>query len=136
MLYGLYRFVMEQQDSLLVRGQSLCVTVRRHGADWLCECHVVVDCAFKTVVLGVVADGPGWETRMIANVVAVLLSLQHATNVKMYRTESEMCIGYAFAASIGVTDPLVVGGVGQVGLVDLVRKFDGKVWWPRSAQCA
>ena len=83
---------------------------------------VVVACSFKTVVLGVVADGTGWETRMITNVVPVLLSLQHAANVKMYRTESETRIGYVLAASIGVTDPLVVGRVGQVWLVDLVRK--------------
>ena len=91
-------------------------------SDWLCECHVVVDCAIKTVVLGVVVDGTGWEAQMIANVVSRLLSLQHAGNIKMYSTESATRIGYALAASIGVTYPLVIGHVGQVWLLDLVRK--------------
>ena len=60
MLYGLYRFVMEQLDSVLARGESVCVSVRRHESDWLCECHVVIDSTIKTAVLGVVVDGTGW----------------------------------------------------------------------------
>ena len=59
---------------------------------------------------------------MIANVVPVLLSLQHAACIRMYSTESETRIGYALAASIGVADPLVVGRVTQMSLLDLVRK--------------
>ena len=113
---------MEQLDRVLARGESLCVSVRRNESDWLCVCHVVVDCAIKTAVLGVVVDGTVWEAHMIANVVPALLSLQHAGNIKMYSTESATRIRYALAASTGVTDPLVIGDVGQVSLLDLVRK--------------
>ena len=98
------------------------MSLRRQNSDWICECHVVGDCAIKTVVFGVVAAGAGWETSMIANVVPVLLSLQHASNIKMYSTESETRIGHALAAAIGITDPLVVGRVTQIWLLDLVRK--------------
>ena len=58
---------------------------------------------------------------MIANVVLVLLSLQHAASIKMYSTESKTRIGYALAAAIGVSDPLVVGCVTQMWLLELVR---------------
>ena len=113
---------MEQLDSVLARGESVCVSVRRHESDWLCECHVVIDSTTKTAVLGVVADGTGWEAQMIANVVPVLLSLQHAGNITMYSTESATRIGYALAASIGVAESLVIGHVGRAWLLDLVRK--------------
>ena len=62
----------------------------------------------------VVKRGAFLTPSMIANVVPVLLSLQHASNNKMYSTESETRIGHALAAAIGITDPLVVGRVTQI----------------------
>ena len=120
--YGLYRFVVEQLDELIARGKGASVSIRRHEADWLCECHVVCDYAVKTIVLGVVVGGTGWEKRMLDNVVPVLLILPHASSMRVYSTESDTRIGYALAASVGIVDPLVVGRVTQVWLFDLVRK--------------
>ena len=121
--YGLYRFVIEQLNGLLSRGKSASLNIRRHEADWLCECHVVCDYSVKTVVLGVVIGGTGWENRMVDNVVPVLLSLPHASSVRLYGTESETRIGYALAASVGIVDPLVVGRVTQLWLFEFVRKL-------------
>ena len=83
---------------------------------------MVCDYAVKTVVLGVVVGGSGWEKRMVDNVVPVLLSLPHASTIRLYSTESDTRIGYALADSIGVIDPMVVGNVTQMWLFDLVRK--------------
>ena len=113
---------MEQLDDLIARGKGVSVSIRRHGADWLCEDHVVCYYAVKTVVLGVVVGGSGWEMRMVNNVVTVLLSLPHASTVRLYSTKSDTRIGYALAASIGVIDRLVVGRVTQMWVFDLVRK--------------
>ena len=113
---------MEQLDDLIARGKGVSVSIRRHGAYWLCEYHVVCDYVVETVLLGVVAGGSGWEKRMVDNVVPVLLSLPHASTVRLYSTESDTRIGYALAASIVVIDPLVVGRVTQMWLFDLVRK--------------
>ena len=113
---------MEQLDDLIARGKSVSVSIRRHGADWLCEYHVVCDYVVETVVLGAVVGGSSWEKRMVDNAVPVLLSLPHASTVRLYSTESDTRIGYALAASIGVIYPLVVGRVTQMWLFDLVRK--------------
>ena len=113
---------MEQLDELIARGKGASVSIRRHEADWLCECHVVCDYAVKTIVLGVVVGGTGWEKRMLDTVVPVLLSLPHASSMRAYSTELDTRIGYALAASVGIVDPLVVGRVTQVWLFDLVRK--------------
>ena len=125
-----FRDVMQMVESwrdtmnteLIARGKGASVSIRRHEADWLCECHVVCGYAVKTIVLGVVVGGTGWEKRMLDTVVPVLLSLSYASSMRAYSTESDTRIGYALAASVGIVDPLVVGRVTQVWLFDLVRK--------------
>ena len=74
---------MELYDSLLVRGKGVGLSVRRHNADWLCEFHVVGDCSVTTIVLCVVTAGTGWEAWLIAIVIPVLLSLQHAASIRI-----------------------------------------------------
>ena len=108
--------------SLIDRGKSVGISVRRHVTDWLCECHVVSEHSVRTVVLGVVANGSGWEKRIVDNVVPVLLSLQHAATIRVYSTEADTRVGYALAAAIGVADPLVVGCVTQTWQFETVRK--------------
>ena len=120
-LYGLYRFVVEQLDSHLARGKSIGISIRRHNVEWLCECQVIGDLTLKSVVLAVVSVGTGWESRMLSNVVPVLL--RHSANIRQHSTECDTRIGYALAAAIGVRDPQVIGRVTQMWLLDLVRKL-------------
>ena len=113
---------MEQLDELIARGKGASVSIRRHEADWLCECHVVCEyacennrswCCGRRDRLGE-ANARYCCSGVVESVTCFFYEgVQHGVR---YR------IGYALAASVGIVDPLVAGRVTQVWLFDLVRK--------------
>ena len=100
---------MEQLDTLVEASSCIGVSIRRSGWQWRGELHIIGNHGVKSVVLALVADGTGWEKRMLGNVAPVLACLKDRTLLKTVAVEGETHVGRAVAGMVAPKTPLVVG---------------------------
>ena len=85
------------------------ISIRRSGWQWRGELHIIGDHGVKSVVLALVADGTGWEKRMLGNVIPLFACLTDRTLLKTVAVEGETHVGRAVAGMVAPKTPLVVG---------------------------
>ena len=134
-LYGLYPYVVEQQDSLIETRTCVGVSVFHCGSRWRCECHIVSEHSVASVVIALVVDCAGLEKQLLRNVVPILACLKGRDQLSTVVVEGDALVGKALAATIAPKTPFVTGMVTQTTAFEKISQaISNRVLWSGSAE--